>query len=90
MRDPKWTRLIGLCAVLALALQGAGAPGHAHESGCDGSCVFCDLLQGLLLQPGQAGFDLPAPAAAGYVAGEPAPVAASALPSLHPSRGPPA
>ncbi len=83
-------RATGLCTLLVLAFHSTSVlaldhdPGHEHHGG------FCRLLDVPFLQPDLSTGDLPPPVVAGFTVAAPLPAAASTLPCLHVSRGPPA
>jgi hypothetical protein len=81
-------RVAGLCVLAALALQGVSVLAPRHDPASD--CALGFLLLALVLQPDSPAGALPAPAAAGWLAVDAAAAVVSALPRLHPSRGPPA
>ncbi len=83
-------RATGFCTLLVLALHSTSVLALDHDPGLEQHGGFYRFLDVPFLQPDLATGDLPPPVAAGFTAPAPLPAAASTLPCLHVSRGPPA
>ena len=83
-------RLLGVLALLALALHGAAAFGHSHDSGLDShECTVCHVQSLSSEAPASPTAGIPAPVEARPDVEATAILVVGELLRAHPSRGPP-